>query len=291
MTEPLKIQELEKVGYVGSCQYSPSSYASYMDSRWSTPTPERVAAHALNKLEEARQKDVAAHELNIPRIEINKAIHERVTAMMAEIGMPSSWSEPDRKSRSRYPKSIRHDAGYLLDLRREAKTSDGFEYATTSYESLKKRYEEYAEDAKRQAELERNKAQREREAEEAKRREDMELAGILLRYGLDVMSSWADVLEALRAKDKYLDLAIAGQRTRGDWSGGPWQVRNALDRFTIESDTDKDIVVDLSDCLADFEDGRVFRDTTWNYDRLFGMVKDEQLLKDAQLANDKSRGY
>ncbi|AOU92163.1 hypothetical protein [Achromobacter ruhlandii] len=153
MTEPLKIQELEKVGYVGSCQSSPASYASYMDSRWSTPTPERVAAHALAKLEEARQKDLAAHELNIPRIDINKAIHDRVTAMMAEIGMPSSWSEPDRKSRSRYPKSIRHDAGYLLDLRREAKTSDGFDYATTTYESLKKRYEEYAEDLIRQTQI------------------------------------------------------------------------------------------------------------------------------------------
>ncbi|WP_334159605.1 hypothetical protein [Achromobacter insolitus] len=291
MTESLKIQQLEKVGHVGGCQSSPSSYASYMNSSWSKPTPERVAAHALAKLEEARQKDVAAHELNIPRIEINKAIHDRVTAMMAEVGMPSSWSEPDRKSRARFPKSIRYDAGYLLDLRREAKTDDGFEYATSTYERLKKSYEEYAEDAKRQAELDRTKAQREREAEEAKRREDMELAAILLRYGLDVMSSWSDVLDALRAKDKYLDLAIAGQRTRGDWSEGPWQVRNALDRFTIEDDTDKDIVVDLSDCLADFEDGRVFRDTTWSYDRLFGLVKDEQLLKDAQLADEKSRSY
>ncbi|SEK09543.1 hypothetical protein [Achromobacter sp. NFACC18-2] len=291
MTEPLKIQALEKVGYVGSCQSSPSSYASYMNSSWSKPTPERVAAHALAKLEEARQKDVAAHELNIPRIEINKAIHDRVTAMMAEVGMPSSWSEPDRKSRARFPKSIRHDAGYLQDLRREAKTGDGFEYATATYERLKKSYEEYAEQAKREAEVQRTKAQREREAEEAKRREDMELAAILIRYELDVMSTWSDVLEALRLKDKYLDLAIAGQRTRGDWSEGPWQVRNALDRFTIEGDTDKDIVVDLSDCLADFEDGRVFRDTTWNYDRLYGLVKDEQLLKDAQLANDKSRSY
>ncbi|CAB3905746.1 hypothetical protein LMG2828_04740 [Achromobacter piechaudii] len=291
MTEPLKIQKLEKVGHVGGCQSNPASYVSYMNSSWSKPTPERIAAHALANLEEARQKDLAAHEVNVPRMAINKTIHDRIVALMAEVGMPDSWSEPDRKSRARFPKAIRHSAGYVTDLLREVKTSDGFEYATTSYERLKKSYEEYAEQAKRQAELDRSKAQREREAEEAKRRQDMELAAILIRYELDVMSSWSDVLEALRLKDKYLDLAIAGQRTRGDWSEGPWQVRNALDRFTIENDTDKDIVVDLSDCLADFEDGRVFRDTTWNYDRLFGLVKDEQLLKDAQLADEKSRSY
>lgn len=291
MTESLKIQQLEKVGHVGGCQINPAGYASYMDSSWSKPTPEKVAAHALTKLEEARQKDVAAHELNIPRMAANKVIHDRIVFLMKEVGMPDSWSETDRKSRARFPKKIQHSAGYVTDLLREVKTNDGFEYATSSYERLKKSYEEYAEQAKRQAEVDRTKAQREREAEEAKRREDMELAAILLRYGLDVMSSWSDVLEALRAKDKYLDLAIAGQRTRGDWSEGPWQVRNALDRFTIEDDTDKDIVVDLSDCLADFEDGRVFRDTTWNYDRLFGLVKDEQLLKDTQLANEKSRSY
>jgi hypothetical protein len=30
-------------------------------------------------------------------------------------------------------------------------------------------------------------------------------------------------------------------------------------------------------------DGRVFRDTRWNYDKLFELVNDQQLLADARL--------
>lgn len=288
MTEGLKIQKLEKVGYVGGCQSSASGYASYMESRWSTPTPEQVAAYALEKLKEARKKDIEAHERNIPLMEINKAVEQKITALMKEVGMPDGWSEVDRKSRARFPKQIRHNAGYISDMVREVPTDDGFAYATSTYERLKTSYTEYADRAKREAEQKRAEAERLRNAEESKRRADMELAAILVRYGLDVMATWRDVVDELRTKDKYLDLAIAGQRVRADWNDGPGEVEDALGRFAVQNARDQEIYDDLSRHLEDFEDGRCFRDTEWSYGALFGLVEDKQLLNDCQLAEQRA---
>lgn len=262
---------------------SPSSYASSLSSNQSDK-PRVIAAHALRMLEEARARDVAAHEKNLPAIEANKAIRARIEALMAEIGMPTSYSERDTKSRARYPKTIRHDAGYLGDLRRHCPTTDGFESATSTYERLKKDYDAFAVRAEDEAKQAEAKKAREAEALVEKRKADMELATILLRYELPLDSTWSDVLDALCEKDQRIDLAVAMQHTRGDWSEGPYRVKNALDRFQIETTEDKDIANDVLSCLDNFEDGRVFRDTNWNYSRLFASVKDEVLAADAQKA-------
>ena len=112
---------------------------------------------------------------------------------------------------------------------------------------------------------------------------------MLLRHELPIESSWDDVLEHLRKKDQRLDLAVAMEQTRGDWSDGPYRVRNALDRFQIHIDEDKAIATDVASCLYDFEDGRVFRDTTWSYSALYESVADKQLVSDCQTAMNHSR--
>lgn len=283
MTENLKVMPVTPCGYVSKCMSSPSSYASEFSS-YSKPTPARVATRALAALDEARKKDVATHEANLPSIENNLAIVAQVEAIMAAIGMPKKYSERDTNSRARYPKTITKEAGYLGDLRRHVPTSDGFDSATLTYNSLLTRYKEYETQAKAQ-EIE---AQRRLECEQAavieKRKADMVLAGILLRYELPVDSSWEDVLEALRSRDQRLDLAVAMNQTRNDWNDGPYRVRDALGRFTITTDEDKNIAADVAECLYDFEDGRVFRDTTWNYSALFASVADQQLAADVQKA-------
>lgn len=288
MTEPQKIQPVEPCGAVGKCQSHPSGYAHNCRSSWThtEPTKERIATYALQQLEAARAKDVEAHEKNLPAIEANKAIAERVTALMTEIGMPTRWSERDRNSRSRYPKTISHDAGYITDLRRECRTDDGFAAATRTYEDLKRRYEEYAAEGKREAEAAAREKEREQQAALDKRKADMELAALLLRYQLPIESTWGDVLDHLRGKHQRLDLAVAMQQTRMDWNDGPYKVRDALGRFTIQTDEDKEIAADVAECLYDFSDGRVFRDTTWSYDALFASVTatEPQLVADVQTA-------
>lgn len=282
MSEPTKIMPVELCGLVNKCMSSPSSYASYMT--YGSKSPTAVAAHALRELEAARAKDVATHERNLPAIENNKVIAARVEALMIEIGMPKSWSERDTKSRSRYPKTITNEAGWIGDVRRNCKTDDSFTHATSSYERLLKDYTAYAERAQVEADQAAKKVQAERDAELAKRKTDMELAAILLRYELPIESDWSDVLDHLCSKDQRLNLAVAMEQTRNDWNEGPYRVRGALNGFNIESTEDKDIANDILGCLEDFEDGRVFRDTTWNYSRLFGSVADQQLVTDCRTA-------
>lgn len=285
MTDTSKIMPVEQCGAVGKCQSNPAGYASYMgSSHYRTPSAESVASYAMQQLEEARRKDVETHEKNLPALEVNKAIAARLEAFMAEIGMPRSHSERDTKSRSRYPKNITVTSGWIADMTRHIKVADGFDYATSTYERLKRDYEAYAARAKAEAEAKRNEAQRQADAEKEARRANIELARIVLRYELPEDADWDAVLDALRAKDQRIDLALAMKDTRADWNEGPYRVRYAIDRFTIETDEDKAIANDILDCLRDFEDGRVFRDTTWNYDRLLSSVADQQLVADASTA-------
>lgn len=277
-----KITPVEMCGGVAKCPASPASYRENARGPYGyrEPTKARIAEYALQQLEAARKKDLETHEKNLPALENNKAILARVVALMAEIGMPASFAERDRNSRARYPKTVRHDAGYVTDLRRECKADDGFAHATSTYERLKRDYDAYAAAGKAEAEAATRAREAEREAELKKRRADMALATILLRYGLPIESTWTDVLGELRKKHQRLDLAVAMRKTRGDWSDGPYRVSDALSRFKIENDEDKNIVADVARHLHDFDDGRCFRDTTWSYDALFASVTDRQLVDD-----------
>lgn len=288
-TIPSKIMPVERCGAVGNCMSHPSSYREHAKSRYtySEPTTARIAEYALRELEAARAKDVAVHEKNLPAMENNKAVATAIVQLNEAVGMPKRWSERDRNSRSRYPKTIGHDAGYLTDIRRDVITDDGFASATATYERLKKEYDAYAEQGKLDADRAERERQREKEAEIEKRKADMELAGMLLRYQLPIESTWGDVLEALRGRDQRLDLAVAMSQTRGDWSDGAYRVADALRRFTIHTNEDKDIAADVAARLVDFEDGRCFRDCTWNYGRLFASAADQQLAKDVQTAMER----
>lgn len=288
MTDQLKIMPVEPCGAIGKCMGHPSSYRDQI--QYGAKTTERAAAIALAALASARDRDIATHQANLPAIENNKIIAAQITALNEAVGMPARWSERDQTSRSRYPKTISHSAGYITDITRECKTDDGFAYATLQYERLLKSYQEYAEQGKREAEEARRAAERAKEAEIEKRKADIELAAILLRYSLPIESSWSDVLEALRGRHQRLDLAVAMSQTRSDWSDGAYRVRAAMDRFTIHDNEDKDIANDVLGCMEDFSDGRVFRDTRWSYDALFASVEDKQLVADVlramQMAGD-----
>ncbi|MBR8435711.1 hypothetical protein KDW37_33670 [Burkholderia cenocepacia] len=283
MSSDRKIMPVEQCGFVNKCMASPQSYASSLSS-YRTPTSKAIADHALAQLEAARAKDVALHDANLEAIERNKGMADRVRAFMEEIGMPKSWTERDTKSRSRYPKNVTRDAGWITDITRFIKTDDGFAHATHSYETLKARYDEYAATAARETAQAEQQRQRAADAEREARKANVELARIVLRYELSDESTWDDVLDVLRGKDQRIDLALAMMATRGDWSEGPYRVSNAIDRFTIVTDEDKEIANDVISCLHDFCDGRVFRDTTWNYDRIMASVADQQLAADVLTA-------
>lgn len=280
----IKIMPVQKVGSVGRCMASPHSYESHVPgSQYRTPTKQRVAEYALAQLEAARKVDEEAHEANLPAIETNKAVRERITALMESIGMPATRKV---QSGTRYgrPKYRSVDAGYIEDMREHVPITDGFDHATSTYNALRARYEQYASEGAREAEQAARDAEQAEERRKAERRANLELAEIILRNDLDRDAEWADVLGALRKRDQRLDLAVAMQQTRGDWSEGYYRVSDALQRFTVKSPEDAEIQTDILACFNDDIDGRVFRDTAWNYTRLFASASDQQLAADIQKA-------
>lgn len=286
---PTEAPKFARVGAVGRCMAHPASYKNDAAYSYETNPPmKRIAALALRKLEEARALDIAQHEINGPFIEANRTARARIQALMDELGVPKSFSEPDTKSRARFPKRITMDAGYLGDMRRNFPVDDGFDMATTTYLSLKAKYDAYALEAEGEAARLAAARAAEEERQKAARRANIEMATIILRYGLDVDSTWSDILDALRKRDQRLDLACAMQLTRGDWSDGYYRVSDALDRFIVKTPEDAAIQTDILSCFNEDIDGRVFRDTTWSYGALFAGAEDQQLSTDIQLALSKA---
>lgn len=287
----IKIMPVEQCGAVRKCMANPRDYKSQMPRGYtfSEPSNKRVAAFALQKLEDAWKADQATHIKNLPALEANKAIRDRIQTLMDEVGMPKTRKVRDGNRMSYgLPKMKTVDAGYLDDFKAHLPVSDNFMLMEHSYNELKAKYDKFAEEAEKEAEVAAQAAEREAEREKAERRANIELAKIILRYDLPEDSTWNDCLDLLRKKDQRLDLAVAMSQTRGDWSDGFWRVSDALGRFKIQDDEDKDIANDVVSCMND-DDGRVFRDTTWNYGRLFETAANSQLSADIQLAMSKAQ--
>lgn len=288
MTE-LKVMPVEQCKLMGTMYYRTEDFKGRMNRNWREPSMLEIADFALKSLEAARKGDIETHEKNLPAIEMNKRIREQITALNTAVSMPDGWTERDPNSRARIPRRITHRAGWRQDLDKHVIIADGFEQATANYEQRLKDYTTYREAALRDDEQRKRAAEREKEVAAEKRRNDIQFAGILLRYELPTDSEYSDVLDALRKRDKKLDLAIAMEDTRGDWSEGYWRVSNAVDRFTMETEEDKLILNDIMRHLGDEDiDGRCFRDTTYSYTVLFGMV-DQQLLADANVVRNLMR--
>lgn len=283
--QPMKVMAVEQCKAMGRMFHSPSDFTHRMsNSSYYKPSMLSIADYAMTQLETARAADVAMHEKNLPAMEMNKRIAVHLETLMKSIGMPEGWSERDPSSRARVPRTISHKAGWRTDLLKHCSVSDGFDSATSSYESIKARYAEYRVQALRDAEQKAGQAERDAAAKLAQRMADKDLVTIIARYNLPLESEWGDVLEALREKDQRLNLAVAMYDVRSDWNEGCGAVESALSSFTIRTDEDKDIANDVLGCTHDFEDGRVFRDTNWSYNRLFASVEDKQLSTDVQMA-------
>jgi len=287
----IKIMPVEQCGAVRKCYSSPKDYASQMNRGFSylTPGSSRVAAFALQKLEEAWAADKATHEKNAAALKANQAVRDHIQFVMTEVGMPTTRRVRDG-NRMKYgvPKMKTIDAGYIEDIRAHVPITDGFEMAEKSYNDLKSRYDQFAAEAEKEATVAAQAAEREAEREKEIRRANIELAKIIIRYNLPEDITWNDCLNELRKKDQRLDMAVAMSQTRGDWSDGFWRVSDALGRFKIETDEDKDIANDVVSYLnGDHDDGRVFRDCEWNYGRLFETAADSQLSQDIQFLMSK----
>jgi len=205
-----------------------------------------------------RNKEVAAH---------NKALKDRVAALLKAIKLPQSRiCISNRGLRSKYA-----EAGWQ-------KSVDAIPL-NCGWAELERQYRDRLDSIKHQQEEAERKRQQEvyaREKEE-KRVQSRVVAKLVARdLGMEGGGEWYEVFNEILSRNKYLALADAGLKTRGNWSDGPYRVREALRSFTVEDSQDKAIKDCYESELSDWcGDGRVFRDFEWNYDRLFEMAKQQ----------------
>lgn len=89
-----------------------------------------------------------------------------------------------------------------------------------------------------------------------------------------------DVIDELAKLNKYLYLAYYLEKNRRNWNDGYSYAQSGLEFFLSNSDskmqeTDSAIYNDISQYFEDFNDGRVFRDCTWNYSKLYEIVANQ----------------
>lgn len=218
------------------------------------------------------------HNTNIPRIENNKLLREKITLMMTAVGISPTWSQYEIPKGKRTKQWITHLAGYDEDLRRNVKIDDGYAVAARSVDSCLKDIDRIFNELKAGIAKEEQK----KLAEEKERAKTLWLAKMQVKYSLDETASIEDVLSTILSKDKYLDLAHAMMETRNDWSDGFYRVVDALGRFSVTTEEDQKIYNCVNALTEDDydADGRVFRDCAWSYDVIFQLVLDKQLLED-----------
>lgn len=230
----------------------------------------------LEKAEVERLKVVAEHEANLPAIENNQKVREKISQIMKDIGIPSNYSTSEFKTqRSRTKTTTTYAAGYLGDLQRNIPVSDESERMLTLIKSAVDSFKRHADTLKANI----RKELQEAEKTEKAKKEVLAKARLQVKYNLTEDFEWSDVLEVLDNKDKYFKLARAMEETRNDWNDGYGRVQYAISGFQVETEEDKEIFDEIYDLSHEYEDidGRVFRDCEYNYSFLYGKVSEEIL--------------
>ena len=279
------IAKIIQLDHVKKCLDNPEGYKQLACNEkiynWYDVQKHQIAEYALQKLEEARRLDINRHDVNADSLAHNRNLRDDIIALMDFAKIPQTHQIADPKSRGRYPKYIKVEAGYLMDLKRWIPISDGYEESEARYYKLRQIYTQYALNAEHEKQKQLTLREQEIARKQKERQEYLGLAQIIIRYSLPEDSEWEDVLEALRVKDQRLNLAVAMLLTRHNWSNGPYRVEDALSKFELNDAVDVTIQQHVSEALADYEDdGRIFRDCSWNYDQIFATIEDQTLVKD-----------
>lgn len=257
-----------------------SSYETDDNSYYSRKrSPEEVLKYVSSLLDQKTKEIEEIHAKNLSSIENNKIVRDKLEKLLKSIGLPESYRTRDYKSRARFPKYISVAAGYKSDLGNIV-ISDGYESAINDIKRKREQLTTWVE-AKKLV-VQKEKEEKEKKELEVKRiRQFGVIAG---RYCLTENDSEHDLLEVILSKDKYLKLGHFLLKNREDCNDGYSYAECGLNGFNIESEEDKLIVADIQNCIDNWDgDGRIFRDTEYNYDHCFSLIKDEQLYKDYQL--------
>jgi flagellin-like hook-associated protein FlgL len=269
-----------------SIENAHSQNSSYYSNRFD-PTNlshvEKGYENALKKIESVLRSVEEMHSANEEALKNNKETKQKIVDFMTTIGIPSNYTAYEYPtSRSKTKKPIPKTAAYISDINRVIDLNDSYETRLSEYKSMKdkitKEYEKYK--------LEIQKKEAEKIKQEKEDNDRMELARFQVKY--DSKGYWDDILDIILNKNKYLRLAHFLLMNRNDWNDGYHYAECGLDGFDVVDNVDRDIHADISRHIINWDgDGRCFRDTTYSYNVLFGMVNDGDLLKDYNSVMEK----
>lgn len=230
------------------------------------------------KLETAYTASQPIREINAQRARNNALVKAKFEAMVQNAGIPTKYRRP--KPRSRWGVGEWVDEEWFSGFKACIPVVDPWMMLENNYREKLIQIERWQQEVS--AAEQKAKAAKE-QAEAAVR---MKALVMILAKKYECAEDADEVLETLLKRNKYLRLAHYLRRNRGDWNDGYEFARIGLRNFTVETDVDRAIKEEISD-LADGDDcddcdGRVFRDCTWNYDRLFGLVAPVELFSDYQ---------
>lgn len=238
-------------------------------------TPEEWEQHIEKEYEKAKQNE----EYNKNAIENNKQILDFIVKTLKQFNINT---EEYAYKTSRSSKKTKMTTAWYDDICKRIPTGT---YCT----SLKGKKAEADRNIKKwRADIEREEQQKQREKEnKQKEAERLALLGSLSQKYLNRISTDIyEIISSILEKNKYLHLAHYLNKNRGDWNDGYHYAEIGLSNFSQipnKSTKDKEIIKNISDVMEnnlDFPDGRIFRDCEYNYDVLFNMVEDKDLMKD-----------
>ena len=207
----------------------------------------------------------------------NKRIVDYLVDSIRNAGIPSRVEVIVSGPRAQRVKREFQDAPWM-SLGRQVKTRDTWEQSEQWYKDFLLRVKKWQDeiDAKARAEEQAKAQDKARIESESKR------IALCLKYGFDpVKTDESDLRDLLLDKNKYLRLAYYLERNRGDWSEGPDFAESGLSGFTIETPDDQLIYDDIQNHITNWDgDGRIFRDCTWNYSRIYSEFVPAEILND-----------
>lgn len=142
----------EKARIEGNPNNSIESFGNFSGNYFDSFNPEkkehieRCYNNVLDFIEKSAPKIEEWHKVNLPDIEYNKKLAQSVANFMQIVGFPTQYKDRDYKSKSVKPKYITHTAGYIQDITRSIKTSDGYETAKKQLVDLKIRADKWREE-------------------------------------------------------------------------------------------------------------------------------------------------
>lgn len=261
----------ESSGKVEQFEAYPLAGALSQYGQFSPNTP----AGEKTKLEKAYAVSQPLREINAQRARNNALVKAKFEAMVKNAGIPTTYRKP--KPRSRWGSSEWVDQEWFSGFKACIPVVDPWGMLESGYKEKLRQIERW----QQEVEAAEHKAKAAKEQAEAAVR--MKALVMILAQKYECGEDAAEVLVTLLNRNKYLRLAHYLRRNRNDWNEGYDLARIGLREFVVETDVDRAIEDEISD-LAEGEDcdGRVFRDCTWNYDRIFGLVEPVELFSDYQ---------